>query len=284
MNITELIKANLTIASLFLLNCKIETSDFRKSYKYIAPYYDDQWYAYIDAVTEDIVTNIAHLKPDRILDLGCGTGGSTLKLRKMYNDSFIVALDFSKHMLRLAREKLGYHNILFVRESIERGIRKLPEAKFDLITCFWSLGYARDKKIYKQIQRVLSDGGHVLILTNKQDTLKAVHQSMKYSMIKHHDKINRLPLHKFPKNKEYLLNKFGKKFKEVSSGEGNFSIDITQKPSVVEWLLNTGILAGYEFVLNLRTDKTCRKTFNDYIKANFKEVTHNYMWLLLQKQ
>lgn len=284
MNFIELLKVNLKIASLYLQGYQVETSDFRRSYKYLASSYDDEWFVYLRSITEDVLSKISGQKPKYILDLGCGTGGATLKLKNMFPEAQIIGMDCSKHMLRQARPKLGCDKVLFFRDTMERGITKLSDSQFDLITCAWSLGYARHKKVYKELYRVLSKNGYLLALTNKRDTLKAVQKTMKYTMCYHYKSLKKLPLHKFPENKEYLLKKFGKRFKEIDYGEGNFSIDLTNKQSILDWLLNTGILAGYEYVLDFKNDKKCRKTFEDYIKSNFKDVTHEYMWILLQKQ
>ena len=284
MNIFELIKVNTRIAWLFILGRKIEISDFEKSYEDLASYYDDQWYVNLDAVTDEILLNINDMKPKRMLDLGCGTGSSTLKLRKMFPESYILGMDFSTNMLDFARKKLGSYKTMFFRDYLERGIKKLGNKQFDFITCCWSLGYATNKKVYKELNRIISDGGYLLILTNKRDTLRAVRAAMKYTMYKHYKSIQKLPLHKFPKDKQHILSMLGKNFKEVNYGEGDFSIDLTKKPSILDWLLRTGILAGYEFVLDLRRDKACRNTYEQFIKSNFKEVTHCYMWILLQKK
>lgn len=283
MNFGELIKVNFQFVSLYLLGSKVETSDFKRSYDIIASSYDDKWYSYIDPVTTDMLSNISGLTPKFILDVGCGTGSSTCKLQNMFHDAHITGLDFSKPMLELARAKLGSEKILLFRETIEKGLKRFSDSQFDLITCVWSLGYSQDKRVYKELYRILSDNGHLLIITNKQDTLNAVKVAMKHTMFTHYKAIQKVPLHKFPEDKEFLLSKLGKNFQEVKYGEGSLSIDITTQPSILEWLLNTGIMAGYEYVLDLRTNTSLRKTFNDYMKANFKEITHNYMWLLVKK-
>jgi hypothetical protein len=186
-------------------------------------------------------------------------------------------------MLKQARRKLGPEKVILVRDTLENGLTKFKEGQFDLVVCAWSLGYGRKKNVYRLLSHILNTNGHLLILTNKYDTLKAVQHSIKYTMYKHYKKIRKLPLHKFPKDREYLLKKLGKRFEEKKFGEGHFAIDITHKSSVIDWLLNTGILAGYEYILNLRKDELTRKTYEDYIKSNYNELVHNYMWILARK-
>jgi ubiquinone/menaquinone biosynthesis C-methylase UbiE len=280
----DVIKFNFKAASLYLLGREIGTSDFQRSYNLLASSYDDEWYKYLDVVTTEILAEIDDQKLDYILDAGCGSGTTTLKLRKNYPDAHIVGLDFSKKMLIQARQKLGDNKALLFRDRLESGLKKFKDGQFDLIVCAWSLGYARNKEVYKELARILNQNGKLLIMTNKHDTLKAVQHSLKYTMCRHWNKLQKLPLHKFPKDKKSLLAKLQNDFQEVKYGEGSFSIDLSDKQNIVDWLLNSGILAGYEFVLDLRRDKMTRKTCEDYIKSNYKEVIHNYMWVLLHKK
>lgn len=280
----ELVKVNFTLLRLYLQGRFVETSDFQRSYDSLASSYDDEWYVHLDNVTTDILANITALNPACILDAGCGTGSSTKKLINICPHAFIVGLDFSKEMLAEAKKKLCFDNRLLVRNSLEKGIKRFSDSQFDLVTCFWSLGYTKDKKVYRHLYRILADKGYLLILTNKQNTLKAVRQTMKYTMFEHLDCVDKVPLHKFPKDKEQLLSLLGKGFTEVKSGEDSFVIKVSEKKNVLDWILNTGILAGYEYILDLRKNKKCRETFEEYFKANFTELAHNYMWLLVQKQ
>lgn len=280
----DLIKLNWKLLVLFLLGKKIETSDFERSYNLLASSYDDDWYKYLDSITSDIFKNLPEIKPKCILDLGCGTGTSTVKIRNVYKDSHIIGLDFSKPMLDQAKRKTGFDKVLFFRNTIEDGVEKFENAQFDLVVASWSLGYCKNKNVYKHLSRILSDNGYLMILTNKDDTLKEVKQSMHYTMLKHNKRIRKVPLHRFPKDLSALTAKLVKYFNVVNSGEGSFSIDFSSKSSVIDWLLNTGILAGYEYILNIRRSEPCKKTYEDYIRSNFKEIIHNYMWILVQKK
>ncbi|MGD9581007.1 MAG: class I SAM-dependent methyltransferase [Vampirovibrionia bacterium] len=269
---------------LFLQGRFVETSDFQRSYEALASSYDNEWYVHLDKVTTDVVAELAQIQPQCILDAGCGTGSSTFKLRGTFSDSYIAGLDFSPSMLAEAKKKFSKDRALLVRDSLENGIKRFSNNQFDLVTCFWSLGYAKNKAVYKQLNRILADKGYLFILTNKRNTLKEVRQSMKYTMFQHIDMIDKVPLHKFPKDKQHLLDMLGSNYEEIKYGEGSFSINLADKKNMLDWILNTGILAGYEYILDLRKNKPCRDTFVKYFNDNFSELTHNYMWLLVQKK
>ena len=49
--------------------------------------------------------DVMNFTPKNILDLGCGTGLLTSLLKKRYNDSRIISVDFSSEMLKTCFEK-----------------------------------------------------------------------------------------------------------------------------------------------------------------------------------
>jgi malonyl-CoA O-methyltransferase len=72
----------------------------------------------------------------KILDIGCGTGNYTRKLKDKYPDARIKAVDISQKMVEIAREKLKCEGIEFVVSDAETSHF---EDGFDLITsnaCF----------------------------------------------------------------------------------------------------------------------------------------------------
>ncbi|MFT8781710.1 dethiobiotin synthase [Acetobacter syzygii] len=57
------------------------------------------------ALAERLVRMLAGRKPERILEIGCGTGLLTAQLARLWPDAQIVATDFAPHMLERARRK-----------------------------------------------------------------------------------------------------------------------------------------------------------------------------------
>ena len=73
-------------------------------------------------------------KPARIIDLGCGTGSTTLLLREAFLEAEIIGLDLSPYMLAIAEYKarqLNY-NIQWLHGLAEA--TNLPDNSFDLVT------------------------------------------------------------------------------------------------------------------------------------------------------
>jgi len=92
------------------------------------PVQDEAAYAYT------LERTCAHLPPDgRVLELGCGTGTTALKLADA--TGHIVASDLSAEMIRIARGKAkaqGATNVTFVQSGAEAP----PDGTFDAVMAF----------------------------------------------------------------------------------------------------------------------------------------------------
>jgi len=56
--------------------------------------------------SRDLIARLAGLKPRRIVDLGCGSGLSTLELKRAFKKAEIVGVDVSPDMLKAAAKRL----------------------------------------------------------------------------------------------------------------------------------------------------------------------------------
>lgn len=114
-------------------------------------------------------------KPRRILDLGCGTGSTTLLLKQAFPEAEVIGLDLSPYMLFMAdykAQKAGL-KIKFIHGNAER--TQFPDASFDLVTAsllFHETPPAVSRAILRECYRLLQVGGEVLILDGNQKTLR----------------------------------------------------------------------------------------------------------------
>lgn len=98
-------------------------------------------------------------KPEKILDLACGTGSATVELaRRGYQ---VVGLDKSAHMLEIFKEKRG-------AEKVEVMISDMTDFKLaepvDAVTCYFdSVNYLTEerlvRKCFKSVHHALADKG-----------------------------------------------------------------------------------------------------------------------------
>lgn len=101
------------------------------------------------------------LKPERILDLGCGTGAGTLFLAREFPTASVRGVDLSEEMIARAQSKIGLDPD--ARVSFRVGdASKLPfgDHSFDLVT------QVNMPVFFGEIARVLRPDGGLIIATS----------------------------------------------------------------------------------------------------------------------
>ncbi|HEX8968767.1 MAG TPA: methyltransferase domain-containing protein, partial [Chloroflexota bacterium] len=132
------------------------------------------WYAGMRRVALAILEDaLAGRRDVRILDAGCGTGGTTTELRRFGQ---VVGIDLAWEALEPARG-LGLDRL--ARGSVEQ----LPfhTASFDVATSFevvYHLGVGSDASVFEEIHRVLKPGGLLLLRVPAHDWLRGEHDRL----------------------------------------------------------------------------------------------------------
>jgi ubiquinone/menaquinone biosynthesis C-methylase UbiE len=147
----------------------------------------------------------ADAPPQRILDLGCGTGTQTLMLKQAFPNAKVTGVDLSPYMLFMSEYKAQQAGLLieWVHNLAESTI--FATETFDLITiCF--LYHEMPPQIARLIllecYRLLQSGGQILILDGNQQVLR---------------------------HADWLINLFKEPYSKVYAAE-----------DVTDWVLNTG--------------------------------------------
>lgn len=114
-------------------------------------------------------------QPRRILDLGCGTGSTTLMLKQAFPQAQVIGLDLSPYMLVRAEDKAKTANLDIEWHHGDAEKTKFPDQSFDLVTAsllFHETPPAVSEAILRESFRLLTSGGEVLILDGNQKTLR----------------------------------------------------------------------------------------------------------------
>jgi len=149
------------------------------------------WYAGMRRVALAVLGSALQDQPPlRILDAGCGTGGTTVELRRFGS---VVGIDLVWDALQPARSR-GLTSL--TRGSIE----DLPfaTASFDVVTSFeviYHLGVGSDDDALRELRRVLKPAGLLLLRVPAHDWLRGehdrlVHTRHRYSRTEVVDKLN----------------------------------------------------------------------------------------------
>ena len=126
-------------------------------------------------VRESLV-NAIQGQPRRILDLGCGTGSTTLRLKRRFPQAEVIGLDLSPQMLVMAADKAKAAQLEVTFRHGNAAATGLPEVSFDVVCMtllFHETPPAVAKTILQESFRLLAPGGQVLILDGNQRTLRA---------------------------------------------------------------------------------------------------------------
>ncbi|WP_088894280.1 class I SAM-dependent methyltransferase [Leptolyngbya ohadii] len=113
--------------------------------------------------------------PRRILDLGCGTGSTTLLLKKAFPEAEVIGMDLSPYMLVVADDRAQKAGLKIAYQQGNAEQTNFPDARFDLVTAsllFHETPPLVSCAILQECFRLLKPGGEVLILDGNQETLR----------------------------------------------------------------------------------------------------------------
>ena len=113
--------------------------------------------------------------PRKILDLGCGTGSTTLMIKQAFPNAEVIGLDLSPQMLVMSNYKaqqVGL-DIQWVHGMAEA--TKYADGEFDVVTASLLLHETPSsvsQAVLQEAYRLLKPGGKVIILDGHQKTLR----------------------------------------------------------------------------------------------------------------
>ncbi len=127
-----------------------------------------------DWVRQALIERI-HCRPRRILDLGCGTGSTTLRLKTAFPDAEVIGIDLSPYMLLVANDKAAAAGLTVQFRHGDAEHTGFPDGSFDVVTAallFHETPPAVSRAILREAFRLLTAGGQVLMLDGNQATLR----------------------------------------------------------------------------------------------------------------
>jgi ubiquinone/menaquinone biosynthesis C-methylase UbiE len=133
--------------------------DTRNAYNNWSATYDTVINKTRDLEAAAIRSVLRDVRPQRVLEIGCGTGKNTGWLAEKCER--LIAADFSNDMLQIAREKINAQHVVFKEADITT-VWNFPSV--DLITCSLVLEHIEDLEfIFHQAFCTLNPGGQFFI-------------------------------------------------------------------------------------------------------------------------
>lgn len=104
------------------------------------------------------------LENTNIMEAGCGTGNTLIKLARMYPSSKFTGIDMTPNSLRIAKKnaaKMALKNISFIKKDI---LKLNLSEKFDVIFCIGVLHHLADiEKGFKNLIKHLKNKGYLVL-------------------------------------------------------------------------------------------------------------------------
>jgi malonyl-CoA O-methyltransferase len=120
--------------------------------------------------------DLIKIKPQVILDAGCGTGHGSFDLQRRFKNAQVLSLDIALGMLQKTRTQQPFLQRLFTAENLLcADIESLPMANnsIDLIWSNLALQWCNDlDQCFAEFKRVLKPDGLLMFSTAGPDTLK----------------------------------------------------------------------------------------------------------------
>lgn len=165
----------------------VDTRRVRRNFARAAAGYDDVAVLQRE-VGSRMLERLDYVKitPQRVLDLGCGTGASLTALSERYRDAQVIGADFCEAMLGAARgQRSQLHWLLpFMRKRqaslLAADALALPfqSGALDLLWSNLMLHWLDDPlPAFREMQRALNVGGLLMFSTFGPDTLKELRAS-----------------------------------------------------------------------------------------------------------
>ncbi|MFQ6052562.1 MAG: class I SAM-dependent methyltransferase [Candidatus Hydrothermarchaeota archaeon] len=149
---------------------------------------------YDTAYREEAVKKLDLREGDTVLDLACGTGANFNFLeRKVGKEGKIIALDYSREMLKKAKEKIKkgrWHNTEFLEKDASNFELNV---KVDAVLCTWAMvSFPNYRKALKNSIKALKKGGRYVVL-DLQQTAGITGRILKLFFEATHQEITREP-------------------------------------------------------------------------------------------
>jgi trans-aconitate methyltransferase len=277
---TNLIRLNLRVLGLAASRKWVNVAHVAAGYDRAAPHYDESWLSHLAPVTRRVAAMLPDtLPPGDLADLGCGTGFGVRLLADRYPGRAIHGCDVSSGMLEAARQRQPAASVRWHPADMLSYLRGMPDGSLAGVLAAWSTGYADRNAVAAECRRALAPGGALALVVNLADTLTVVRDAFRHALRECPDGVRLAVRTTFPRSGRAVRASLEGARLKVTVAETGWA-DACRPPlseaSLTEWLLSTGILAGYDAMLPLDRPGAARDAFEARLRADTRPIRHHY--------
>jgi SAM-dependent methyltransferase len=277
---SQLLRLNARVAGLALAGKWLTATDVAQSYDRVAPTYNDAWQRRLQPVTDRFLARLPNGLTGRILDLGCGTGYATAQLAVANPTASLIGVDISPGMLAHAR-KAAPPNAQFACADMLAFARGAPPESARMIVSTWALGYSHPARLFKECHRVLVPGGRLGFIVNYFDTLAPVFRAFQTCMLRFPSQVRRAAWPRFPRHWPALETQLRRAGFHLEWHEDGAEPITPPTGPKLPWLRQTGILAGFDAMLNL--SGPVEQMFEAELQRDMSGMVHHYAAVVAAK-
>ncbi len=156
--------------------------DVRRSFDAAAASYDEHAFLQRE-IADRLFERLEYIKlePQSMIDLGCGTGYSSRKLRARFADAELISLDLAPAMLEIAQRQAPQKSLLgrlFGKSSGDKYLCgdieavPLPDESVDLALSNLAIQWCDPQRVATEAARIIRPKGLFMFTTFGPDTLK----------------------------------------------------------------------------------------------------------------
>ncbi len=261
---------------------RVKNIDIANSYDAISKGYEAYFLKTMHRYNDRVLTLLLNQSVGKkVLDLACGTGYNTRFLQRKGVEAEFTLVDLSKGMLTQAKDKaINQEQLTFIHQDMITYLQSCPNGTFDTIICTWAIKYQPPLQVIKECARVLKKGGRMAVLVNTADTLPEMRKLYPRLLVRNIVRIRQimsdLPN---PKSRQVFQNWFiccG--FDAVTVKKARHRFHFANAAELVEFLTSTGALAGYDRMIDLRSDRIKQQMISYFSRKNINSTEHRFIY------